>query len=86
MGILNKLFKKETVNKVRKNKLTKIGASIGAVGLGLEFSPVPLENLLTDEKYIFWLLVVKYVSMTIGNFLVGYGVADSVKEVENGST
>lgn len=60
--------------------LTKIGLGIGAVGLGLEFDVLPLENMLTDEKYIFWLLVIKYVCMTVGTFLTGAGLVQTEKK------
>lgn len=71
MGLLKDIFSK-TPKKAKT--LTKIGLSVGALGLGLEFDVLPLEHLLTDEKYIFWLLVVKYTCMTVGTFLTGAGM------------
>ncbi|MBW6482819.1 MAG: hypothetical protein K0B10_07140 [Vicingaceae bacterium] len=61
MGLIKDIFSKTP----KKGKiLTKIGIGIGAVGLGLEFAEQSLEGMIVSEKYAFWLLVIKYASMT----------------------
>lgn len=82
MGLLKTLLGKSSK---RGKTLKKIGLSIGAVGLGLEFDPLSLEQMLTDEKYIFWLLVIKYVCYGLGAIFTTAGAA-TTPEDDNNST
>lgn len=79
MGLLKNLFSKSSK---RGQILKKIGIGIGSVGIGLEFDPLSLEQMLTDEKYIFWLLVIKYVCYSLGGILTVAGAATTPEDDE----
>lgn len=82
MGFLKNIFGKVKDATKRSKTLTKVGLTVGGVGLGLEFDVLPLESLIVSEKYAFWLIIIKYSCMSIGSLLVGAGVINTPKDKE----